>query len=161
MKLGRRFFHSRRSKRSSEDSVSTHLGSGFMPTWQLKFSDSAGSSKSVASFIGRSWRNNIYTAASKSPEDAALILQYSWRDHLHRNAPTIGHPPRPPLRPLRHPPINLHSRISSSCNSTLWTRPRSFRQRLPALSCTLHHDIRRPQFCHWTVYGGVLLAGDV
>ena len=73
----------------------------------------------------------------------------------------MGHPPRPPLRPLRHPPISLHPHISSTCNPSLWPRPIYSSQHLPVLSCTLHHDIRRPQPCHWTGYAGVLLAGDV
>ena len=73
----------------------------------------------------------------------------------------MGLPPRSPLRPLRHPPIGLHPRISSSCDPPLWARPISSSLNLSILSRTLRHGIRRPQLCHWNGYAGVLLAGHV
>lgn len=73
----------------------------------------------------------------------------------------MGHASRSPLRPLRHPPINLHPRVSSTCYPSLRLRPIYSSKYLPVLSCTLHHNIRWPQLRHWAGYAGVLLAGDV
>ena len=101
-------------------------------------------------------------SSTQGPKDTALILRTLISiNSLNRNAPTMGHPPRPPLRPLRHPPIRLHSRITSTCDPSLWSRPTYPSQHLPVLSCTTHHNIRWPQPCHWSGYAGVLLAGHV
>ena len=97
--------------------------------------------------------------AFKAPINGDLVLQCMSTNSLYSNAQSMGTPPRPPLRPLCNPSIDLHPCIASPCNPALWPRPTRFSQPRTILSCTLHLGIRRPQSCHRDGHAGLLLPG--